>query len=103
MMTINDLTIQDLIKVADDPSLSPEQSKKIKIYTMGRLEELRKSGQLSEEQSTLVNRKVKEIKADVFGVDDMGYPYKKEGEQPVKRCADVKQHVDMYCGSESLA
>ena len=102
MMTINDLTIEELIRVADDASLTPEQSKKIKIFTIGKLQELEQSGQLTEEQKKWARSKVKELKADVYGVDDMGYPYMPQSKEQAKRNINVPQHVDMYCGSESL-
>ena len=102
MMTINDLTIEDLLRVMEDPSLTEEQSRKVKIHTISRLQELEKSGKLTDEQKRVTTRKIKEIKADVFGVEDMGYPYIPHDKVQAKRSINTQQHVDMYCGSEPL-
>ena len=103
MMKINDLTIEDLIRVAEDENLTPEQAKKVKAYTLTRLQEYSANTALSAEQKALIKDKIVVYRTDVYGVEDMGYPYVKT--KPSERQAPLTEHVshvDMYCASEPL-
>ena len=104
MTKINDLTIEELINVAESGELSPDQEKKVKDYTLTRLKERLADGNtLSEEEKSLIVGKISVYNADVYGVQDMGYPYVKA--KPSERQTPLTgqtSHVDMYCASEPL-
>lgn len=98
MMKINELTIEDLIRVAEDDSLSRETAKKVKIYAISRLGECVNDENLTKSQKEFLGAKISEYKADVFGVSDMGYPY-----EPMKNASvPARNYTDMYCASEPI-
>ena len=103
MMKINDLTLHDLIRVAEDESLSEAQSRKVKIYAIAKLKDAVKQEGLSDADKKLYADKIVVYNADVWGVQDMGYPYQKLSKEELnQRSKIVPQHLDMYCGEEPL-
>jgi hypothetical protein len=101
MTKINDLTIEELIKVAESGELSPDQEKKVKAYAIARMQEAVNDEATPVEEKKVLKGKISTYKADIYGVMDMGYPYAKNEQREVSG-KQPSSHVDMYCASEPL-
>ena len=102
MKDINDIEIKDLVAIADGGSVTEEQAKKIKIYVICKLQEALKSPELTVEERYSLNAKIREYKADAYGVEDMGHPYVPQNKIQTQKNHDTEMHLDMYVGTESL-
>ena len=101
MTKINDLTIEELIKVAESGELTFEQERKVKAYAITRLKSEVGLKTITTERKAELNAKIAQYQADIYGVMDMGYPYVKTDSKE-RAVLSPSSHVDMYCASEPL-
>lgn len=100
MRKLEDLSISELVIVAEDEGLTEQQRGKIKLYTIGRIKEVLKTEQSKQTKETL--SQILDDYRFSIGTDDMGYPYRSESHEQTSSIrkahidSAVSSHVDMY-------